>query len=297
MYLNQLKYNGKVVGYRITGVVKDGKEVALDIPLDIARSVIDILPRGDVKKGRIVSMQNNGKMLVTDSEENVVEITSFDQCMSYIGDVCFPRYSSVEGISNDDELHRIKIDNVKNHFSKGVIVENDFSCLYDYDQVDIAKRRVNYLKHVLEKGGLTRFALDGFGFTENYSVELKCDVSVPTVKEYALMLSIIAGTKGLVSKPFKVDPDVLHKALVKDLGFDGYPVFNDDDDHDWDIDYLFGGHSIDCIGEYYLGGLVRDKHVKGKLVRTTSGGENLGNILRATVYLSDKNLKGSKEIH
>lgn len=296
MYLNQLNYNGKVVGYRITGLVKDGREVVLDIPFDIARGVIDILPRGGVKKGRVVSMKNNGKMLVSDSEENVVEITSLDQCMSYIGDVCYPNFSNVNGIFNRDELYKIKIDNVKNHFSKGIIVENDFSGLYDYDQEDIAKRRVNYLKQVLEKGGLTRFALDGFGFTDNYSVELKCDVSVPTVKEYALMLSIIAGTKGLVSKPFKVDPGILYKALVKDLGFDGYPVFNDDEDHYWDIDYLFGSHSIDCISEYYLGGLTKDKHVKGKLIRTTSGGGNHGNILRATVCLNDKNLKGSKEI-
>lgn len=296
MYLNQLNYNGKVVGYRIAGLVKDDKEVVLDIPFDIAKDVITILPRGDVKKGRVISMKNNGKMLVSDSEENVVEITSLDQFMSYIGDACYPRFSDTEGISNRDELYKIKIDNVKNHFSKGIIVENDFSGLYDYDQEDIAKRRVNYLKQVLEKGGLTRFALDGFGFTDNYSVELKCDVSVPTVKEYALMLSIIAGTKGLVSKPFKVDPGILYKTLVKDLGFDGYPVFNDDEDHYWDIDYLFGGHSIDCIAEYYLGGLAKDKRVNGKLVRTTSGGGNLGNILRATVCLNDENLKGSKEI-
>lgn len=296
MYLNQLNYNGKVVGYRIAGLVKDGKEIVLDIPFDIAKDAIAILPRGDVKKGRVISMKNNGKMLVSDSEENVVEITSLDQFMSYIGDACYPRFSDTDGISNRDELYKIKIDNVKNHFSRGIIVENDFSCLYDYAQEDIAKRRVNYLKQVLEKGGLTRFALDGFGFTDNYSVELKCDVSVPTVKEYALMLSIIAGTKGLVSKPFKVDPVILYKTLVKDLGFDGYPVSDDDEDHYWDIDYLFGGHSIDCIAEYYLGGLAKDKSVNGKLVRTTSGGGDLGNILRATVCLNDKNLKGSKEI-
>lgn len=118
MYLNQLNYNGKVVGYRIMDLVKDGKEVVLDIPFDIARDVIGILPRCSVKKGKVISMKNNGKMLVSDSEENVVEITSLDQCMSYIGDACYPNFSNVNGISNRDELYKIKIDNVKNHFSK-----------------------------------------------------------------------------------------------------------------------------------------------------------------------------------
>lgn len=116
MYLNQLNYNGKVVGYRITGLVKDDKEVVLDIPFDIAKDVVailNVLTRGDVKKGRIVPMRNNGKMLVSDSEENVVEITSLDQCMSYIGDVGYPKFSNVKGIPNRDELSKIKINNVK----------------------------------------------------------------------------------------------------------------------------------------------------------------------------------------
>lgn len=296
MYLNQLKYNGKVVGYRISGVMSEGKEVYLDMTSDIAKSILSNIPKEDIRKGVVIPMKSNGRMLVTQSEESAIEIRSVEQGLSYFCN--FDNSSSMveENFDTLDELSKKKIEIVKEYFSKGIIVDNDFSYLYDYDQERIAERRVNYLRKVLEKGGLTRFVLNGFGFTEKYSVELKCDVAVPTVKEYALMLSIIAGSKGLVSKPFKVDPIGLHRSLVKSLGFDGYPVFNDDDDHDWDLDYLFGGHDIECIGDYYLGGLVEDSNVEGKLVITSAGEENLGNVLRATVYLDDKNLKGSREM-